>query len=265
MKVKGQKESPEVKKMKKTLFAMTAVIALLAGTFGCAAKAEEAKAFGGWTAVSDQTITPELQEMFDKAMEKLIGVGYRPISLLETQIVNGTNYKFLCEGTAVYPGAAVKTYIITIHQDLEGNAEILEIEEEGTAQAAAQMANPFVRTDTLDEAAAGAGFSFLAPEEIDGYKISEISYIKDDMIQIIYGNNLEIRVRKSVREDDITGDYNVYEINEEKEISGVTASFKVNADGIHTVSWKNGGYSYAFMAGYGMSEASAEALVQTLK
>lgn len=261
MKVKGQKESPEVKKMKKTMFAMTAIIALLAGAFGCAAKAEDAQAFGGWKTASDQTVTPELQEMFDKAMEKLIGVGYRPVSLLETQIVNGTNYRFLCEGTAVYPGAETKTYIITIHQDLDGNAEILEIEEEGTAQ----MANPFFRTDTLDEAAAGAGFSILAPEEIDGYTVDEISYIKDSMIQIIYGNGLEIRVRKSVLEDDITGDYNVYEKTEDREIAGLDVNVRANADGIHTVSWKSGGYSYAFMAGYGMSEASAEALVQSLK
>lgn len=251
--------------MKKTLFAMTAVIALLAGAFGCAAKAEEAQTFGGWTAASDQTVTPELQEMFDKAMEKLIGVSYRPISLLETQIVNGTNCRFLCEGTAVYPGADTKTYIVTIHQDLDGNAEILEIEEEGTAPASTQMANPFVRTDTMDEAAAGAGFSFLAPEEIDGYTVDEISYIKDSMIQIIYGNGLEIRVRKSVLEDDITGDYNVYEITEDREIAGLKVNIRANADGIHTASWRDGGYSYAFMAGYGMSEASVEALVQSMK
>lgn len=244
---------------------MTAMIALLAGTFGCAAKAEETQAFGGWTEAADQTITPELQEIFDKAAEKLIGVGYRPVSLLGTQIVNGTNYKFLCEGTAVYPGAETKTYIITIHQALDGHAEILEIEEEGTAQASVQMANPFVRTDTIDEAAAGAGFSFLAPEEIDGYSISEISYIKDSMIQIIYGNDLEIRVRKSVSEDDITGDYNVYDINEEKEIAGMNVNVRANADGIHTVSWTDGGYSYAFMTGYGMSDASTEALIQAMK
>ena len=132
-------------------------------------------------------------------------------------------------------------------------------------QTSTRMANPFVRTDTINEAAAGAGFSFLAPEEIDGYSISEISYIKDSMIQIIYGNDLEIRVRKSVSEDDITGDYNVYDRNEEKEIAGMNVNVRANADGIHTVSWKSGGYSYAFMTGYGMSEASAETLVKSLK
>ena len=132
-------------------------------------------------------------------------------------------------------------------------------------QTSARMANPFVRTDTINEAAAGAGFSFLAPEEIDGYSISEISYIKDSMIQIIYGNDLEIRVRKSVSEDDITGDYNVYNINEEKEIAGMNVNVRANADGIHTVSWTDGGYSYAFMTGYGMSDASAEALIQAMK
>ena len=89
---------------------------------------------GGWTEAEDGTITEELQALFDKAMEGLVGVDYVPVKLLATQVVAGTNYKFLCEGTTVVPDGETKQYIVTIYEDLEGNAQILEIEEaEGAA------------------------------------------------------------------------------------------------------------------------------------
>ncbi len=116
--------------MKMTLFAMTAIITLLAGAAGCTVKAEEAQKTGGWEEAKDTAVTEEMKEMFDKASESLIGVDYTPTELIETQIVNGTNYKFLCEAQTVYPGAEKRTAVVTVYQDLEGNASILTIEAE---------------------------------------------------------------------------------------------------------------------------------------
>ena len=56
---------------------------------------------GGWSITADTTITPEVQEVFDKAMESFTGAGYEPVNLLATQVVAGTNYCFLCRGTVV--------------------------------------------------------------------------------------------------------------------------------------------------------------------
>ena len=108
-------------------------LAMVIGTIGCGktspADVQEAPIAGGWEAAQDGTITEELQALFDKAMEKVVGVDYTPIELLETQVVAGTNYKFLCESLAVAPGAVVKKAVVTIYEDLEGNAEVLEIED----------------------------------------------------------------------------------------------------------------------------------------
>ena len=112
---------------------------------------------GGWSKVEDGTITPELQEMFDKAMESLVGVNYVPLELLETQVVAGMNYKFRCESTVVYPGAQPKEAIVTIYKDPQGNLEVTDIqvdESEPEPTASAYTEDMFDMTfdffDTID-------------------------------------------------------------------------------------------------------------------
>ena len=100
-----------MKKICRKILTAGMALALALGTIGCGQKApaevKEETAAGGWEAVEDGTITEELQALFDRAMEKMVGVDYTPVELLEKQIVAGTNYKFLCESRVVAPGAAV--------------------------------------------------------------------------------------------------------------------------------------------------------------
>ena len=114
--------------MFKTMFAGAAVIALLTGAAAMNNTADT-QILGGWTAVEETEIAPEAQELFDEATEKLIGVDYKAIDLIETQIVNGTNYKFKAESRIVRPGAEKKTVTVTIHKALDGTVTILDIEE----------------------------------------------------------------------------------------------------------------------------------------
>ena len=88
---------------------------------------------GGWEKVEDGHITPELEEMFNSAMETVLGVDYTPVELLETQVVAGKNYKFRTMAKGVYPGAKEYEAIVTIYQDLQGNLQVLEIEDFGAA------------------------------------------------------------------------------------------------------------------------------------
>ena len=123
-----------MKKIYRQLVAAGMALALALGTAGCvqAVHAEEKKesaAVGGWEEVQDGTITEDLQELFDKAMEDLVGVDYTPIELLEKQIVSGTNYRFLCESRAVAPGAQAKEVMVTIYKDLSGNVSITDISD----------------------------------------------------------------------------------------------------------------------------------------
>ncbi len=82
---------------------------------------------GGFTPVEDGTITEELQGIFDKAMEGFAGVGYTAKKLVATQVVAGTNYKFLCDAKVVYPGAPTTEKYVTVYKDLQGNCSVLDI------------------------------------------------------------------------------------------------------------------------------------------
>ena len=116
-----------MKEFKKALTVFGIVLIVLATTACSIAKEKETD--GGWETAEDGEITTELQELFDKAMEELEGVNYTPVKLLETQVVSGTNYKFLCDATVVSPDAETKQMIVTIYQDLQGNVEILDIQD----------------------------------------------------------------------------------------------------------------------------------------
>ena len=51
-----------------------------------------------------------------------------PVTLEATQVVAGTNYKFLANGTKTTNPITSGSYYITIYKDLQGNVKLLDIE-----------------------------------------------------------------------------------------------------------------------------------------
>ena len=68
--------------------------------------------------------SPEARAAFEKATEGLTGYEYEPIALLGTQVVAGTNYSILVRGKAAVPDAVPSYEILTVYEDLQGNAQI---------------------------------------------------------------------------------------------------------------------------------------------
>ena len=89
---------------------------------------EEPEIVGGYVDVEDGTLTDELKDIFSSALEGLLGASYKPVKLVATQVVAGTNYKFLAEGTKTTNPITKGTYYITIYKDLQGNIELKDIE-----------------------------------------------------------------------------------------------------------------------------------------
>lgn len=92
---------------------------------------------GGWRPSESPSLTDEVQNAFDTALDGLTGVDYIPFALLGTQTVAGTNYAVLCEATVVYPDAEPYYAIVYLYEDLGGNSEltdIINLETEPTAQ-----------------------------------------------------------------------------------------------------------------------------------
>lgn len=71
----------------------------------------------------------DYQEIFDEAMSGMTGCDYTATQMIEIQLVNGTNYKFIAKSTPVYPGAKTKTVQVTVHESLDGEISIYDILE----------------------------------------------------------------------------------------------------------------------------------------
>lgn len=131
-----------------------------------------------------------------------------------------------------------------------------EVKEEVTqATEASQPAdvgvpNPFEIVDTLDEAAKIAGFSLEAPLEYADYRTALIQVIEDDMIEVIYFDDIEkthegLRVRKAKGTDDISGDYNEYKEENLVKVGELEVTEKGNDGNISIATWTDGTYSYS--------------------
>lgn len=89
---------------------------------------DHAAVAGGWQTADDQKITDAQRKIFDKAMEKLVGVKYEPVAYLANQVVSGMNHCFLCKATVVRPGAAPTYTLVYIYENLSKECTILNIE-----------------------------------------------------------------------------------------------------------------------------------------
>lgn len=84
---------------------------------------------GGWTKFRSDISSAEL-EIFKKALIGLTGVNYTPVAI-SSQVVNGTNYQFFCNGNVVIPNSANEAFMIEVYVDLNGTVErkaIMKIE-----------------------------------------------------------------------------------------------------------------------------------------
>ncbi len=86
---------------------------------------------GGWTVTMPAKSLLEnqdVQAVFDKAMEGYVGVNLVPIQELAEQLVSGTNHMFICIGEPVTANPVPAIYVVTVYEDLDGNAEVSSVE-----------------------------------------------------------------------------------------------------------------------------------------
>ncbi|WP_163831851.1 hypothetical protein [Spartinivicinus ruber] len=82
---------------------------------------------GGWSLFRSDLSMNEYF-VFSEALRYSVGVKYTPIAV-STQVVAGTNYRFICNGEPVAPGAAPTAVVINIHQSLHGDPKIMSIND----------------------------------------------------------------------------------------------------------------------------------------
>ena len=80
---------------------------------------------GSWEIAESNAMTNDLQKIFDEAISKIDGYNYKPVALLGTQIVSGTNYAFLCESTIISEHALRSMMITYINVNPQGSADFV--------------------------------------------------------------------------------------------------------------------------------------------
>ena len=77
--------------------------------------------------LTDVTAHAEMQAI--TAAANLLGAVYKPVYVLSSQAVSGTNYCVLARAETVAPGAEAYYTFATVYKDLSGNVEITEFRD----------------------------------------------------------------------------------------------------------------------------------------
>ena len=114
----------------KKFVSLLALAALLLSSFIIPAFAEE-PLLGVWYANVDHPteIPQDVLDAFNAATENMTGCVYKPIALLGSQVVAGTNYCLLCETTLAVPDAQPSYALVYINDGINGEKQILKIED----------------------------------------------------------------------------------------------------------------------------------------
>lgn len=122
---------------------------------------------------------------------------------------------------------------------------------------ALMLPNPFVRCDSMEEAAGLAGFNMALPKVPDRLEV-----VKSTMIQAFYGENgRDMLIRKARGDADISGDYNHY--TQVEIINGIT--LKGQEDAFFLAIWAKDGYAFSISVGQALPRADLLALVAVVQ
>lgn len=112
--------------MKTTIKAILCAMLLAAALCGCGAKPGGAAEGDGTTLAGgySKPRTPDADEkaLFESLTDGLEGVKYKPLNVA-TQVVAGTNYRFVCQGRETARKGRKFDAVITIYKPLPGQGE----------------------------------------------------------------------------------------------------------------------------------------------
>ena len=130
-----------------------------------------------------------------------------------------------------------------------------------------QTPNPFADCETKEEAEELAGFSLTIPESLEQEGSTEAyRAMKDSMLEVLVsGEEDQIRIRKGAGEEDISGDYTVYEKEDTVEIGERKVTVKGDETLVYLAVWQEGEYSYSVSSENGMALEDITQLVEGIQ
>ena len=86
-----------------------------------------------------------------------------------------------------------------------------------------------------------------------------------EMAEIIYTNDEQTAAfRKGIGSDDVSGDYNSYELTNEISVNGINTTLKGNGETYTLAIWTDGEFAYSLSLSEGAGEAEWIEMLQTI-
>lgn len=133
------------------------------------------------------------------------------------------------------------------------------------------LANPWQECASMPQAESLAGFSFAIGDSAlpEGYgpEAAYIQVIEGGMIEADYTGEHggSVCLRKAVGADDVSGDYNSYDLTQTSRIAGQDVNLRGTENAWHVVTWTRDGYSFAVVSTSALTTSQVEALVAGMR
>ena len=149
------------------------------------------------------------------------------------------------------------------------DAEEGEVAQDAVAASGAvtTLANPWQECASMAQAESLAGFSLAISDSAlpEGYgpEATCIQAIEGSMLEVNYNGELggSVCLRKAVGTDDVSGDYNSYDLTQTSCIAGQDVTLRGAENAWYLATWTSDGYSFAVVSTSALTTSQVEALV----
>ena len=153
------------------------------------------------------------------------------------------------------------------------DAEEGEVAQDAVAAsgAMATLANPWQECASMVQAESLAGFSFAISDSAlpEGYgpEAAHIQVIAGSMLEVDYTGERggSVCLRKAVGTDDVSGDYNSYDLTQTSRIAGQDVTLRGAENAWYVVTWTRDGYSFAIVSTFALTTSQVETLVAGMR
>lgn len=137
--------------------------------------------------------------------------------------------------------------------------------------AVATLANPWQECASMAQAESLAGFSFAISDSAlpEGYgpEAAYIQVIAGAMLEVDYtgARGGSVCLRKAVGTDDVSGDYNSYDLTQMSRIAGQDVTLRGAENAWYVATWTRDGYSFAVVSTSALTTSQVETIVAGMR
>ncbi|WP_273326305.1 DUF4367 domain-containing protein [Vallitalea guaymasensis] len=130
-----------------------------------------------------------------------------------------------------------------------------------------KIVNPYIEYNDVDTAIEELGYDAMVPTKMpEEYTISNVVIIDNTILSIDYETASEkINYRTSEKNEDISGDFTIYEDVKQIQIDNKDITIKGNHDKIHLVSWKHNNQSFSMYSNQGLSQKQVIGIIENIE